>query len=55
MGVLNPITADMEYVNAMMYNNTFIRNSNSYIDSISSYLNSKYNDEAINVFAWEEL
>ena len=55
MGVLNPITADMEYVNAMMYNNTFIRNSNSYIDSISSYLNSKYNDEVINVFAWEEL
>ena len=55
MSVLNPITENMEYVNKMMYNDTFIRELNQFVDSLVASLNAKYNDDILNVYAWEEL
>ena len=55
MSILNPITENMEYVNRMMYNDTFIRELNQFVDSLVASLNAKYNDDVLNVYAWEEL
>ena len=55
MSILNPITENMEYVNKMMYNDTFIRELNQFVDSLVASLNAKYNDDILNVYAWEEL
>ena len=48
-------TDKMEYVNKMMYNDTFIRELNQFVDSLVASLNAKYNDDILNVYAWEEL
>ena len=55
MSILNPITENMEYVNKMMHNDTFIRELNQFVDSLVASLNAKYNDDILNVYAWEEL
>lgn len=54
--VLDPITADMEYVNEMMYNNRFVTNIKEYVDELVKVFRDRFiNDPRINPYSWEEL
>ncbi len=54
--VLDPITADMEYVNEMMYNDRFVTDIKKYIDELVTVFKDRFmNDPRINPYAWEEL
>ena len=55
MSILNPITEDMEYVNKMMYDDRFVKELKQFIDSLILSMKSRYSDDKLNIYAWEEL